>query len=735
MMSETLIIYRHHKRYHLLLEEGKTYELSKNASANLVFADMDQVLLLSVKEGVLYELGEEDRALPFGKTIAGFIFYLAPQVQTLYDPLQRTELLVGKQEGSDIWIENSKADFLLIKNLEQWHLTLLSGELYINNLQMQQPVENFVLQLGDEIAFDETLLKLYPNEIMISGKATVDSSLVEIARSKYDFYPDYPDYHRSPRIIYRSSEDKVTLNAPASEPNKPKDELLKLILPPLVMVGVTILISIFQPRGLYIIATVTMSIMTTIFAIQSYFKNRKQYKIDLQERIDSYHQYLSDKAIVLNELSRKQKEGQLYHYPAIETLDALAESYSHRIYEKTPQHFDFLYYRLGLGNVPVSYDLSYSQQERSGKKDPLESEGYALYYRHLTIPEMPVVANLSHGPVGYIGPRPLVLEQLQLLVNQIAMFHSYHDVQFITIMPEEEKAGWEWMRWLPHATLQEMNVRGFVYNQRTRDQVLGSLNQILRMRKNQLDEKSAKEGTLFSPHYVVLVTDETLMLDHVIMEFFTEDPTALGCSVVFVQDVMSSLSENIKTIINIKDRNTGQLVMEEGELREHDFALDHFPEKYDKERITRRLAPLNHLQNLKSSILFNYGGTHVVVDGHRATNYSYLTPEYDLEATLQQYDMEQNGLRAQVFRDAAGASKTVTKEMMEELRKLDTYLAMDSKSISGKFSSGTGNKTIKEIGVDKIKTAIASVKYPGNLAGEFLNDTIENKYFENYVGH
>ena len=215
---------------------------------------------------------------------------------------------------------------------------------------------------------------------------------------------------------------------------------------------------------------------------------------------------------------------------------------------------------------------------------------------------MPIPANLSHGPVGYIGPRNLVLEQLQLLVMQLATFHSYHDVQFITILPEEEKEQWSWMRWLPHAKLQELNVRGFVYNQRTRDQVLNSLNQILKLRRSQKEEASHKESTLFHPHYVVLVTDEKLILDHIIMEFFTEDPTELGCSLIFVEDVMSSLSENIQTVINIKDRNTGQLVMEEGVLKETDFRLDHFPADYDKERIARTLAPLNHLQNLKSSI-------------------------------------------------------------------------------------------------------------------------------------
>ena len=44
------------------------------------------------------------------------------------------------------------------------------------------------------------------------------------------------------------------------------------------------------------------------------------------------------------------------------------------------------------------------------------------------------------------------------------------------------------------------------------------------------------------PHYVVLITDETLILDHVIMEFFHEDPTELGCTIIYVADVLSSLS-------------------------------------------------------------------------------------------------------------------------------------------------------------------------------------------------
>lgn len=77
-------------------------------------------------------------------------------------------------------------------------------------------------------------------------------------------------------------------------------------------------------------------------------------------------------------------------------------------------------------------------------------------------------------------------------------------------------------------------------------------------------------------------------MDHSIMELFREDPTALGCHLIFVQELMRSLSENVQTVVRIKDQARGELVMEEGRLTHQEFRLDYFPEGYDKERISRR---------------------------------------------------------------------------------------------------------------------------------------------------
>lgn len=600
-MSKKLAVYTQDLRYELQLTDGKPQILSDSEEASFSIQGLKEPIHVDLEAGKLsYTYNDEIGKLIDGLTLDGLTFYFLEESFRIYDYLDKQELYISSKQGSDLCLKETSPEILLQKRESSWRLTLLAGSLYVNNVRFVD--KDVQLSRGDELSFGSVTIKFFEDEIWLRGLAETSQALIEKTESKYNFYEGYPDYHRSPRIIYRSSEDSVTINAPEKEPNKPQDGLLRLIIPPLVMVSVTILISVIQPRGLYVLVTMAMSVVTVIVSIINYIRNHKQYKIDLRKRTAFYHRYLADKAIELNGLATDQKQGQRYHYPAIETLEEMAANYHHRIYEKTPHHFDFLYYRLGLGTVATTYQPKYSQTERSGLTDPLEAEGYDLYRRGRDISDMPIVANLIHGPVGYIGPRSLVLEQLQLLVNQLAFFHSYHDVQFITILPEEELAEWEWMRWFPHATLQAMNVRGFVYNQRTRDQVLNSLTQILKLRRSQQESKEATESTLFHPHYVVIVTDETLMMDHVIMEFLSEDPTSLGCSVIFVEDVLSSLSENVKTIINIKDRNIGQLVLEEGTLKEVDFALDHFPDDYDKESIARRLAPLNHLQNLKSSI-------------------------------------------------------------------------------------------------------------------------------------
>lgn len=578
-MKKRIILYKKGFRYELALEEGKTATVSNQETAQLTLASQENPLHFQWSQGeIFYQYGEDKGVLENSTILGDVVCYLATGEVHTYELLDKEEILVADEKGADVRL-HYPVRFLLVKKEQTWTCQLLSGKLYHNHKLVSEAT--FPLAFGDELAIGDVTFKLYPEEFGVEGAVEVSPYLVPRLHSRYDFYKDYPEYHRSPRIIYRSSEDKILINPPGAEPQKPSDELLKLIMPPLIMVGVTLLITIFQPRGLYIIATVSMSVVSVIFSVQGFFKNRKKYKEDKKERVELYHLYLKDKAKDLEQLSRKQREGMFYHFPAIEDLTKMVKRYDSRIYEKTPLHFDFLAYRLGLGKVPTSYELKYGQEERSGKKDALEEEGYTLFQAHQKIDNLPIVASLNRGPVGYVGPRPIVLEQLQLLVAQLAVFHSYHDLTIIPIIPEEEKESWDWMRWLPHATLQDMNVRSFVYNQRTRDQVLNSLNQILKLRKAQKEEEKANDTKIFHPHDVAF-----LLIDYKgggMANLFKDLPHLLG-TITNLDGAQSMRAlASINAEIHRRERLFGQ------------YGVNHINQYQKKFKLGEATEPLPHL--------------------------------------------------------------------------------------------------------------------------------------------
>ncbi|MCB5954296.1 type VII secretion protein EssC [Enterococcus sp. CWB-B31] len=519
----------------------------------------------------------------------------------IFDLLDKKELLISNQKNVGLTITDHDFSALLKKINAKWQLILISGSGMLNNQYMIK--SEYLLKKGDEISFGIHTLKIFHREIHATFGTVIDTELCEIDISRYEEYTEYPDFHRSPRIIYRGQKEEITINSPSAPLKAPNDQLIKTILPPITMLAVTGVMAFFRSNVFFMMASGITTLMTVGFSIHSYFKNRREYKKDMEKRDEGYSRYLTDKAITLYQLNEKQKLGQLYHFPDIIELLKMGRSYNARIYEKIPGHYDFLFYRLGLGKISSTVKLTYANKERQGETDALERQAYELYSKNLKLEKMPILSNLVKASVGYIGQRELVLEQLHLLILQLSFFHSYHDLQFIIVFSETEMDQWFWLRWLPHIKLQDANIRGFVYDQRSCDQVMNALNHRLKDRKKMVEQTgNNKTASLFTPHYVLIITDEKLILDHSIMDILNEETGKLSCSVVYVKNELSSLSDYIKTIIDIRDKNTGILLLEEGDLKEISFKPDHFPEEFDFEELPRLLAPLNHLQTIQSAI-------------------------------------------------------------------------------------------------------------------------------------
>ncbi|MRX72690.1 type VII secretion protein EssC [Bacillus lacus] len=606
--TKLLILYDKHL-HTCSLPEGvsKEVRISSDWTDTVTFANLQKSFVVTW-DGVSCSLDGKTllpykrASIPVGSAEIEFLVVEEKEV-IVYDLAGISTVTFGNSEQHDIQLKTASADFSLLRSLEQplFHLVVNQGEVYHNNVYKDSGSS---IQHGDILFADGIFITIHSDDMeMVVNEEEPSSTLTRLTERDTYYSEEYPDYHRSPRVIYREPTQKQTIAKPPPQPSKPSEQIARTIVPSLVMIVAFVLLTIFQPRGIYIVVMLAMTVTTILVSLIYYVKNVRQYKADTKERLKSYREYLHRKTKELYKISEDQKHSLLYHFPDIEQMRDMAVRVDARIFEKTRFHHDFLQFRTGLGTAERSFEIDFNEEEFTQEKDVLVDEARELLDQYEDIREVPVIASLMNGPVGYIGQRHLVLEQLQLLAMQVALFQSYHDVQMITVFPEEEKEEWNWMRWLPHASLRDVNVRGFVYHERSRDQVLYSLYQILKERKQVIDAKgNTSEKTYFFPHFVVLITDEKLILDHTIMEFFNEDLSDLGVSLVFVQDVMQSLPEHVKTVIDIRDSKTGNIVLEDGELVNRAFAPDHFPRIFNKEEVSRALAPIHHLQSLKNSI-------------------------------------------------------------------------------------------------------------------------------------
>ncbi|MGX7112390.1 type VII secretion protein EssC [Gemella cuniculi] len=514
-----------------------------------------------------------------------------------YYLLNKGNIFIGSKEDSDIYLKNSELNILL--NYEDEIKIVADAAFYLNGQKVSGKV---VLKEHDDIIFPEGIsIKILNGILELASNFEIKSRLISFSENEKE-EDRAKEFHRSPRIILREPSDKVIIGTPPTEEEEPKQSLLRLLLMPAAMIFFTILMYMYSSSGAMMIMMFGMSTVTIITSIQGYIADKKRFKEREIKKVKDYKDYLEEKYIELENYKEEQKQSLEYHYPEMDRILAMPKKVDRRIYEKTPYYFDFLTYKLGKGEIRSSFSVEYSKSETSKVKEEILKDINELLDHYQYISNVPI-KNDIHVPTGYIGTRKVAIEQVQQLMMQIAVFQSYHDVQFIPIFREEELSLWNWSRWLPHIKIKAFNSRGFIYNQKTRDQLLTSLYQIIKERKldfSQTTDKSKEK--LYTPHYVLIITDLSLLLDHNIMEYIHEDLTQLGISFIFVEEVIESLPEHVKTVVDYRSDKKGILILHKGEFEDKQFIPLPAISTVDKERFARNLAGINHEETLRNSI-------------------------------------------------------------------------------------------------------------------------------------
>ncbi len=499
-------------------------------------------------------------------------------------------VLIASTDNAHISVDNPSVRILFTGTI----IKILNGSVYLNGELVnagEYPVDSF-----DCILVDSTKIVLSKENVVLSGKGYNCSLSPQWENSEMD--EDFPEYKRSPRIIKKKPEKAVDIQAPETL-NKKKNKLIKLILPPLVTMCITIAVSLLIGRGIMMLMGVSATAMTLIFSIVTFFSDKKEDKIKSEKREKDYSQYLLAKRKELDKLYNQQIEANLYHYPDPSTIADMVENHSSRIYERAATDSDFLTLSVGLAEQPITFSIKNKKETIGDVEDTLLKEMYNVIDLYKTVPDMPVAIDLKQAHLGIVGKHTNIKGVLFSLISQLCFHHSYHDIEIVTLVSDSDKSEFEWMKWYPHCKIKSINVSGVVSAENQRDQVLGNIAQILKERKQKQEE--SKQESLYLPHFVFVIDNPKMIINHSIMEYLQLKSMDLGFSIIYTTNIRANLPENIRTILTVDSQKEGTLLLNNGELLAKKLNLYDIS-SVNLERMARTLTPIQHNQGVSTQI-------------------------------------------------------------------------------------------------------------------------------------
>lgn len=491
------------------------------------------------------------------------------------------DLMIYGMEGEVLVTENK----LYIKNTKA---VSLNGELVSKEKD---------IQIGDILIIGKITISLFKEFISIQGE-NFESRLQNYFYKEIPF-EDFPYYRRSPRILKKIIQEKISIKEPPQKENMDKQEVVQMVLPPMVTMMITVCLGIFMKRGIYVIAGICTTIVSVLLSVYKYLKDRKEKIQKNLEKEQAYEEYLLDLRAVMRKKRQQEKDAMEYLHPNAEKISQMVLRYDSRFYERKQEDEDFLRltlgYRSGESAIRIEGDKSsFKIKDGEGSQNAiriLEDFG--------KISDIPVTVDLYQEHLGVIGERKNIHEQIKFLMMQICFFQSYHDVQIVFITDEEGGKEFEYLKWYPHLRIQAVNVTALVSTPSIRDQILGSILQIIKERKQYLEED--KKTSLFSPQYIFVIDEPKLICDHAIMEYLGQSAKELGISIIYTSDQVYKLPENIRTVYELKNSEQAELLIEQGMHKASRFNLVSM-KNIEVEIISRKTAALIHERGLVSKI-------------------------------------------------------------------------------------------------------------------------------------
>ncbi|MFF7728685.1 FtsK/SpoIIIE domain-containing protein [Streptomyces sp. NPDC008001] len=273
--------------------------------------------------------------------------------------------------------------------------------------------------LGGELVLGEFLLRVAePTEADAAVAVSADGA--------------HLDFNRPPRIVPPLQPERFVLPAPPTAPAHRAIPLL-MVLSPLVMgIGMVVFLKSYY----YLV----FALFSPVMALANHWSGKRSGRRDYVAAVAGYRtRRASLEADVRGKVDR-ERALRTEAAPDPATAGLWAVGPGARLWERQRSHSDHLHLRVGTVGQPSLLTVDDAAREDNHRSV------------HWDIPDMPVGVDLvGDGVLGIAGEREATTALARWAVAQAAILHSPRDVRITVLTDAAGAAGWEWVRWLPHA--------------------------------------------------------------------------------------------------------------------------------------------------------------------------------------------------------------------------------------------------------------------------------------------
>ncbi len=443
---------------------------------------------------------------------------------------------------------------------------------FVNNLRVNGGI---LLSFGDcidiyglRIVFLGNMLAVNSSECGANVKKTTLSPAVVEAEPVESVLKHklMKSFHRSPRHIPKIDSEPIGIDESPQPKFLDQPSILMTVAPTLTMVLPMILGSALMiyasnaeghGTGLYLysglITALSSALIGTIWAFVNMREARKKYTAEEAKRNQKYREYLQKKEELIKEKYNRNAMAMRERYKAADECCSYTAG-SAELWNRNPNQTDFLYARLGMGDVDFQAEIKVPDEKFTLIDDELAELPARIKKNYAVLHNVPVCIDLlKEQLVGIVGGRNIqgAVDVALSITAQIAANISYTDAKLVIIYDAKKtdlSSSWEFAKWLPHVWNETNTFRYVASNKEEASDVFYEISKKIRALQEN-SEYSRTEKKIPKPYYIVVLANPEVLEGELVSKYILNPEPSFGITTLYMTENYEDLPNACELVI------------------------------------------------------------------------------------------------------------------------------------------------------------------------------------------